>query len=54
MNYTCKDCESFLGGGDWDLCCAEEHPEYPCGFLCYEDSSICDLFKNKNDSDKPE
>lgn len=55
MKYACKDCKSFMGLGDWNLCCSEEHPEAPCGFLCYADTPACKLFKNKNDRDnKPE
>ena len=55
IEYTCKDCKSFMGLGDWNLCCSEEHPEAPGGFLCYADTPACKLFKNKNDRDnKPE
>ena len=43
--YACKRCKSFVGGGDWDLCCKEEHEDYPFGFLCYEDTPICEKFK---------
>ena len=43
--YTCKRCKSFIGGGDWNLCCKEKHEGYPMGFLCYEDTPICEKFK---------
>ena len=46
---TCKDCDNFLGGGDWNLCC--KHPPKDemswCGFLCYEDTEACKNFKPK-------
>lgn len=43
----CKDCEKFIGGGDWNLCCKEPHPEAVFGFLCYEDTPACELFEEK-------
>jgi len=46
---TCKDCANFLGLGDWDLCCKESHEGYPFGFLCYEDTPICEKFKDKGE-----
>jgi hypothetical protein len=42
---TCGDCQKFLGGGDWNLCCSEKHENHPCGFLCYENSPACNKFK---------
>lgn len=42
---TCKDCDNFIGGGDWNLCCKEQHEGYLFGFLCYEDTPICEKFK---------
>lgn len=47
MEPTCKDCENFLGGGDWGLCCKNPPKEAIswCGFLCYEDTPICSNFK---------
>ena len=44
---TCKDCDNFIGLGDWDLCC-KNPPENKigcCGFLCYEDTEVCENFK---------
>lgn len=45
---TCKDCEYFIGAGDWNLCCsnppASAKDNY-CGFLCYEDTEACENFK---------
>lgn len=26
---------------NWNLCCDLPHPDYPCGFLCYEDTAAC-------------
>lgn len=47
-NY-CKDCEHFLGGGDWDLCCKNSPKDQVgwCGFLCYEGTPACENFKEK-------
>ena len=45
----CKDCDNFIGGGDWNLCCKnppEEEVGY-CGFLCYADSNSCKNFREK-------
>jgi hypothetical protein len=47
MNKTCKDCDYFIGSGDWDLCCTKHHEGYPFGFLCYEDTPICEKFDPK-------
>jgi hypothetical protein len=44
---TCKYCDNFIGLGDWNLCC-KNPPEDKvgcCGFLCYEDTPICENFK---------
>lgn len=38
---TCKDCEHFLGMGDWNLCCTETSD------LCYEDTPVCEKFELK-------
>lgn len=46
-SHTCSECEFFLGGGDWNLCCEKEHKGYPCGFLCYEDTPVCEMFEKK-------
>lgn len=37
----CGDCESFLGFGDFDLCCKKKSG------LCYKDTLACELFKRK-------
>ena len=45
---TCKDCEYFIGAGDWDLCCSNppaRAKDSCCGFLCYEDTEACENFK---------
>ena len=49
MNKTCKDCDNFLGGGDWNLCCKNPPEDQVswCGFLCYEDTEVCQNFKPK-------
>lgn len=41
----CGTCKHFIGGGDWNLCCDLHHPDYPCGFLCYEDTVACKDYK---------
>lgn len=51
MSKTCKDCDHFIGLGDWNLCCTERHEGYPFGFLCYEDTEACEKFKEKEDSE---
>ena len=48
-NKTCKDCDHFIGWGDWNLCCTEHHEGYPFGFLCYEDTPACEKFEDKED-----
>ena len=47
MSKTCGECENYIGLGDWNLCCKEEHglKEFPFGHLCYEDTPACDKFK---------
>ena len=40
-NERCDTCKHFIGGGDWNLCCDLPHPDYPCGFLCYENTVAC-------------
>lgn len=42
---SCGDCEHFIGGGDWNLCCDLPHPDYPCGFLCYKYTPACEQYK---------
>lgn len=44
-NERCGTCKHFIGGGDWNLCCDLPHPDYPCGFLCYEDTVACKDYK---------
>ena len=51
-NLRCADCDNFLGGGDWNLCC-KNPPEDKvgwCGFLCYADTEACKNFKPKPDA----
>ena len=48
--FTCDKCDNFLGMGDCDLCCKENHEGYPCGFLCYADTPACNKFKKKEGS----
>lgn len=45
--HTCSECEFFIGGGDWNLCCEKEHTGYPMGFLCYENTPACEMFEEK-------
>lgn len=45
MNNYCAFCKHFIGGGDWGLCCDLEHEDYPCGFLCYEDTDACEKYE---------
>lgn len=46
-NKTCKECDNFLGLGDWNLCCKNPPKDKVswCGFLCYEDTEACQNFK---------
>lgn len=46
-NRTCSECEFFIGGGDWNLCCTQKHEGFIFGFLCYEDTEACEKFKEK-------
>ena len=48
----CKDCDNFMGGGDWNLCCKNPPEDQVgwCGFLCYEDTEACDNFKPKEEN----
>lgn len=61
MDRVCGNCAYYMGGGDWNLCCMIQHPTpgeqktgatYPFGYLCYEDTSACDMFKEKLDAHK--
>jgi predicted RNA-binding Zn-ribbon protein involved in translation (DUF1610 family) len=50
----CRDCDNFIGGGDWNLCC-KNPPKGEigyCGFLCYEDSNACENFIEKEVDNK--
>lgn len=48
-NKTCSECEYFIGGGDWNLCCSQKHENSNSifGFLCYEDTEACKKFKER-------
>ena len=59
MDKVCGNCAHYLGGGDWNLCCAIQHPTpeeqakgavYLFGHLCYEDTPACDMFKENLDN----
>ena len=41
---VCGSCGHFIGGGDWNLCCALPHEDHPCGFLCYRDTQACEHY----------
>ena len=41
----CVTCSHYIGGGDWNLCCELHHDGYPFGFLCYEDTKACEMYK---------
>ena len=47
MTDFCVFCEHYIGGGDWNLCCDVKRSaaEYPLGFLCYDDTKACEMFK---------
>lgn len=52
IKYFCKDCDNFIGMGDWNLCC-KNPPEDQigwCGFLCYENTEACKNFKEKTEA----
>ena len=47
-NPTCEDCANFIGGGDWNLCCAVKQGYW----LCYEDTEACEKFVwKRNDNE---
>lgn len=61
MDKVCGNCAYYMGGEDWNLCCMIQHPTpdeqktgatYPFGYLCYEDTSACNMFKEKIDVHK--
>lgn len=39
----CKDCEHFIGGGDWGLCCDQKYD------LVYESAEACELFERRGE-----
>ena len=41
----CYQCEHFIGGGDWNLCCGIK------GDLCYKNTVACEDFKEKEKND---
>lgn len=54
IKKVCGNCNHFVGGGDWNLCCNVLHPTkkekeegktYPFGHLCYEDTPPCDMWE---------
>ena len=49
---TCKECDNFLGLGDWNLCCKNPPKDKVswCGFLCYEYTEACENFKLKKEN----
>lgn len=57
----CGNCEYYIGGGDWNLCCSIQHPTpkekemgmtFVFGHLCDENTKACDEFKTKEPLDK--
>ena len=46
---VCAHCVHFIGGGDWNLCCAKPPKDKVgwLGFLCYEDTPACENFELK-------
>lgn len=49
-NKTCSECEYFIDGGDWNLCCSQKHENFNSifSFLCYEDTEACEKFKERD------
>lgn len=47
-NKTCSDCEYFMSGSDWNLCCSQKYEGFILGFLCSEDTEACDKFKERD------
>lgn len=49
---TCKTCQSFIGGDDWNLSCSNppESRRTWCGFLCHEDDPACENYKEAEDT----
>lgn len=49
IKHICGNCNHYIGGGDFNLCCDLPHPEFPCGFLCYHNTIGCENWvKNPN------
>lgn len=40
MSKVCAQCNHYIGGGDWDLCCGKGMQR-----LCYEDTAADDCVK---------
>ena len=45
MMNKCNDCEHFVGGGDWGLCCDLKYD------LVYESTEACELFEQRGVSE---
>lgn len=56
MDKICKNCNNFIGGGDWNLCCKNPPEEQITwiGFICYEDTEACKNFKPKEQTENQE
>lgn len=52
IQHRCKDCDNFIGGGDFDLCCKNPPEEDVAifGHLCYEDTPACRNFISKKEN----
>lgn len=40
----CGNCDKFIGGGDWNLCCTIKYD------LCYENTPACGCFNRKTEN----
>ena len=49
LDKKCGTCNHYLGGGDWNLCCDIKHKDYPCGFLCYKNTTACYKYEEGSD-----
>lgn len=47
LDKKCGTCNHYIGGGDWNLCCDIEHPDYLYGFLCYECTKACEKYEER-------
>lgn len=54
IKKVCGNCNHFVDGGDWNLCCTVLHPTkkekeegktFPFGHLCYENTPPCDMWE---------